>query len=229
MEPTAEVALRHASKEERLVPFSLLYHTMMRDLTLKIETQGDVTAMHDYHHQVANVVVLAAFVTEAAINEIAYWLETRFTQPVAMPPKFDRFNIRKKWLTVPRLCGVHAFNKQTRPWTDFDALIRLRNAFAHARAFPGPPEGVLEVLEARNCVQPAVDWFESTMTKRTARWACATASAMPEALGQLLTERIDLHNGGSAWMWGKEWLHPIDTPLQCSDYLRRPLSFLSAG
>lgn len=213
MEPARGSGPSVASVEDRLIPFSHLYHGMMRDLTLKIEGQRDVGADHDYHHQVANVVVLAAFVTEAAINEIAYWLETRFAQPIAMPPNFDRFHIRKKWLIVPRLCGVHTFNKQARPWTDFDVLIRMRNAFAHARAFPGPPEGVLEVLEARNCVQTAMDWFESTMTHRTARWACATASAMPQALGQFLAERIDLHNGGSAWMWGKEWLHPIDTPL----------------
>lgn len=194
------------------MPFSVLYHGMMRDLTLKLEGVHDASATHDYHHQVANIVVLAAFVTETAINEIAYWLEAHLTQPIARPRKFERSSIRQKWLGLPPRCGAPGFDKGARPWIDFEVLVRLRNALAHAGAYPDAPEGVLHLLEARGCAQPAVDWFESTMTLRTARWACATASAMPHTLGQMIAPHINLHNGGFSWIWGNDWLPTIDTP-----------------
>ncbi len=201
-----------ASTEARLVQFSILYHDMMRDLTLKLERERDVTAHHDYRCEVANIVILAAFVTETAINEIAYWLETHLTQPVPRSPDFERFSVRHKWRTLPDRCGARGFNRNERPWTDFEVLIRLRNALAHAGAYPGPPSGVLSLLEERGCVQPATDWFESTMTLRTARWACVTASAMPHTLEEMLAPHVDLHNGGFSWLWGRAWLPTLDAP-----------------
>lgn len=208
MEPLPKVA----STETRLVPFSILYHGMMRNLTLKLEGERDPSVAHDYHPQVANVVVLAAFVTETAINEIAYWLETHLTRRVPRPQNFEQSSIRHKWQSLPPRCGAVGFDRNTRPWLDFDALIRLRNALAHAGAYPEAPAGVLHLLEARGCVQPAMDWFESTMTLRTARWACATASAMPHTLAAMLAPHVDLHNGGFSWAWGNAWLPTIDSP-----------------
>lgn len=109
---------------------------MMRTAALKVDQERQPQAGHDYHHQVANVVVLAAFVTEAAINEIAYWLETHLTQGIIRPVGFERFSIRRKWRTVPRSCGAAGFDEKAQPWTDFDALVELRNALAHAEAYP---------------------------------------------------------------------------------------------
>lgn len=199
-----------ASREVRLVPFSLLYHGMMRNLAIRIEAECKADAAHDYHHEVAHVVVLAAFVLEAAINEIAYWLETHLTQPIPRGEAFQSFSIWKKWRTVPLRCGASGFDESAKPWHDFEALIKLRNALAHADAYPAAPEDVLRFLEARGCTQPAVDWFESTMTRRTSRWAAATASSMPGALARLLDGHIDLHNGGFSWTWGKDWLPTVE-------------------
>jgi hypothetical protein len=201
-----------ASTEVRLVPFSILYHGMMRRMTLKIEGERDQGAAHDYHHEVANVVVLAAFVMEAAINEVAYWLQAHLTQPIALPRNFQRSSVRNKWRTVPRRCGAPGFDERAYPWLDFEALVRLRNALVHADAYPRPPDGVLALLEAKGCVQPATDWFESIMTRRTARWACATASTMPLSLADMIAPYIDLRNGGFSWMWNKAWLPTIDSP-----------------
>ena len=195
-----------ASREHRLVPFSFLYHGMMRDLVLGIERDIDRQAGHDYHHRVASVIVHAAFVTEAAINEIAYWLGLHLTQPIAMPQGFDRFPVRRKWKTVPREAGATGFDEGGQPWEDFSALIDLRNALAHAGAYAPPPERAVAVLEHRGCAQPATDWFESVMTVRTARWAHRTAAAMPLALKNLLAPHIDLDNGGFSWVWHEAWL-----------------------
>jgi hypothetical protein len=185
---------------------------MMRRLTLKIEDEREPQVAHDYHHEVANVAVLAAFTVEAAINEIAYWLQAHLTQPITLPANFQRLSIWQKWKSVPRRCGAPGFDERARPWVDFEALVRLRNALVHADAYPGPPEGVLAVLEANGCVQPARDWFESIMTRRTARWACATASAMPLSLADMIAPHVDLRNGGFSWTWNKAWLPPIDSP-----------------
>lgn len=201
-----------ASREVRLVPFSVLYHGMMRSAAVRIDAERLLQATHDYHHEVASIVVFAAFVTETAINEIAYWLETHLTSPVPRAPGFRRLSIRDKWRTVADRSGASAFHEGARPWTDFDALVDLRNALAHADAYPDPPESALRLLDARRCTQPAMDWFESTMTRRTARWASATASAMPHALARMLEARIDLHNGGFSWVWGEEWLPMVDAP-----------------
>jgi hypothetical protein len=196
-----------ASREHRLVPFSWLYHGMTRDLVVGVEQElNALRAGHDYHHRVASVSMHAAFVTETAINEIAYWLGTHLTQRVAMPPGFERFPIRRKWRTVPKVCRAARFNEAIPPWEDFNALVELRNALAHAGAYPAPPEPVLQLLEARGCAQPASDWFESVMTLRTARWAHRTAAAMPLALKGLLAPHVDLHNGGFSWVWDKAWL-----------------------
>lgn len=201
-----------ASTEVRLVPFSHLYHGMMRNLTLKIEAERVQGANHDYHHEVANVVVLAALVLESAINEIAYWLAARFEGPIAMPEDLSESSIRFKWQEVARRCGAPGFNKLGTPWVDLDTLVTLRNALVHADAYPGAPLGVLTFLEARDCAQPAMDWFESIMTRRTARWATATATAMPVALTEMIAPYVDLKNGGGGWLWGPEWFHPISTP-----------------
>jgi hypothetical protein len=196
-----------ASRERRLVPFSFLYHGMTRDLVVGIEQDLNANpAGHDYHHRVASVAVHAAFVTETAINEIADWLGKHLTQPVAMPPGFERFPVRRKWRTVPRVCGLAGFDESDQTWRDFTALVYLRNALAHAGAYPAPPERVLQLLEARGCAQPAVDWFESVMTVRTARWAHRTAAAMPDAIKALLAPRVDLYNGGFSWVWDEAWL-----------------------
>jgi hypothetical protein len=202
-----------ASREARLVPFSWLYHGMMRRAALKVEAERQPEATHDYHHEVASVVVFAAFVTETAINEIAYWLEVHLTQPIQRAAGFQKFSIRDKWRTVADRCGASGFDEGARPWTDFDALVTLRNALAHADAYPDPPEDALRLLDARGCTQPAMDWFESTMTRRTARWASATASAMPHTLVQMLEPHVDLHNGGCSWAWGEQWLPTVEPRL----------------
>jgi hypothetical protein len=179
---------------------------MMRDVASAVTTAHHPVAGHDYDHRVANVIVLAAFVTETAINEIAYWLEVHLTQPVRRPPDFDRLSIWKKWRHVPRACGASGFNESAPPWEDFQALIDLRNALAHAGPYPEPPHSALDLLDARGCTQPAMDWFESAMTVRTARWASGAASAMPHTLKKMIAPHIDLHNGGFSWAWGQDWL-----------------------
>lgn len=199
-----------ASREVRLVPFSVLYHGMMRRAALRVDAERQPQATHDYHHEVASVVVFAAFVAETAINEIAYWLEAHLTRPIPRRAGFHRLSIRDKWRTVAATCGAPKFDEGARPWTDFDALVTLRNALAHADAYPGPPERALRLLDARGCTQPAMDWFESTMTRRTARWASATASAMPSVLAQMIGPHVDLHNGGFYWVWGEDWLPTVD-------------------
>ena len=195
-----------ASREPRAVPFSWLYHGMTRDLVAGVERDLNAQAGHDYHHRVASVAVHAAFVTEAAINEIAYWLGTHLTRRIEMPARFDRLSIQEKWRTVPKVCCAEPFNERTPPWEDFSALVELRNAIAHAAAYAPPPERVVQLLEVRGCTQPASDWFESVMTVRTARWAHRTAAAMPLALKALLAPHIDLHNGGFSWAWDEAWL-----------------------
>lgn len=179
---------------------------MMRNIILTIENERDPQASHDYEHRVANVVMLAAFVTEAAVNEIAYWLSTHLTQAVDLPSDFDHFKIRKKWRQLPGYCGALSFDETTTPWLDFNALIDLRNSLVHPRAYPQGHERVLQRLDALGCSQTAFDWFESVMTLRTAKWASHVASTMPEALKNLLAPNIDLHNGGFSWCWGPGWL-----------------------
>lgn len=200
-----------ASRGTRFVPFSWFYSALMRDLIVKGDAELSPERTHEYSPHVApNVVVLAAFVTETTVNEIAYWLHVHPTYPVAMPAAvFERHtSIRKKWRLVPQACGVPGFDETQAPWEDFNALIELRNALAHAGAYPDPPEPVLQVLEARGCTQKAADWFESVMTMRTARWARQTASAMPNALMHMLEQRVPVRTGPHPWMWGPEWLPP---------------------
>lgn len=195
-----------ASRDPRLVPFSVLYHTMMRHVITAAEAVHAPLAGHDYSHTVSNAVLLAAFVTEATINEIAYWLEGHLTRPVALPNNFDRSDIRAKWRTLPGRCGAAGFDETSETWVDFDTLINLRNALAHPPAYSRGREPVLQRLDELGLTQPAGDWFESVMTLRTARWARRTASEMPQTLRRLLEPHIDMHNGGFSWVWTPEWL-----------------------
>jgi hypothetical protein len=196
-----------ASRDPRLVPFSVLYHQMMREIIVALDKERDPQAGHDYSHRVAHAVMLAAFVTEAAVNEIAYWLAHHTTQRISLPRAFNDLSIREKWRALPGYCGAALFDETTSPWIDFDVLIDLRNALVHPRAYPQGREKVLQRLDEVKCTQPASDWFESTMTVRTAKWASHTASTMPVALRDLLAPKVDLDNGGFSWsFWGPAWL-----------------------
>jgi hypothetical protein len=206
--PPVQVA---ASRNTRYVPFSKFYSwTMMEMMTepkLAVAPPGTV---HEYYPVVSQIVVLSAFVTEATINEIAYWLDTHPTFRKPMPNDLFKRNarIREKWQAVPKASGAPAFDETTPPWTDFNALINLRNVFAHSPAYPPPPEDVLKMMERQGLVGRANDWFESLMTLRTAKWAMKTALDMPEALrSMLLKAGVPVDDPPHGWVWGPEW-HP---------------------
>jgi len=111
-----------ASREPRFVPFSLFYSALLRDAYTAAEAERKAESGHEYSARVATVVILAAFVTEAAINEIAHWLEGHLAQPIKMPVGFERFSVWRKWKTVPQVCGAAPFDEGQRPWEDFATL-----------------------------------------------------------------------------------------------------------
>jgi hypothetical protein len=199
-----------ASRDVRYVHFSWFYHATMRNIIAAVDADQKPEVGHDYDHRVAAVVILAALVIEATVNEMADWLRKHFTTPVAMPDDFfdQGYSLWKRWRVLPNRCRIPGFNERAAPWLDFAALITLRNSIVHPLPYSPPPEdSVLERLEAVGCVRPATDWFESVMTVRTAKWANRVASAMPEAVSEnLKAAGFDLHNGGASWLWGPDHL-----------------------
>lgn len=192
------------NNDPRLVPFSMLYHKFLTDAVQGVVSEHSPEAAHDYDARVATVVVLGALFCEATVNEIIYWLE-HHQNPLIGAAQINKKSIRDKWRTVALVGGGLGFDESCAPWQDFSALVDLRNALVHAHAYGVAEEALMQFLVSRRCTQEALDWFESAMTTRTARWVLSTVSAMPQRLRELLAPHLDLHNGGAAWFWDQDW------------------------
>lgn len=92
--------------------------------------QQMLEALGRFAQSVAITQVMCAFALEAHINFVA---RERLSGGEA--DAFDKLSVQGKWLLLPRLLAVPSFDSGAQPYQSFSALIKRRNALAHAKQF----------------------------------------------------------------------------------------------
>lgn len=137
--------------------------------------------------EVMTAVTLCVVVAEAAINEMAEWLEEHgakppFNRTQELPYGFDRLELRTKWSLFPMIVRQRSFDRSAEPWQSFEALVELRNFIVHLRRRP-LPRSVEGHLRAKLGV--------TSLTHEVAAWACATIADMLERMTRLVEPPAD--------------------------------------
>jgi hypothetical protein len=150
-------------------------------------------------------VMFAAATLEAFINEIALFAKLRTDGPPVLSVlatlleelEEAQGHMRAKYQLARGVLTGAGFDRGTKPFQDFELLVRLRNEIVHMKAqlglipvgpsTPNPKLGGVATrlqslkLLAEYETDTQATWVHMASTRATAEWACKTARAMVSA------------------------------------------------